>query len=342
MPISASLLKKLKQTLLDCGPFGSHHTLIGVFADDRIAPWENQVSEAENKAQRVDFFVKDFLDRKNRAGQSVLVLFLQAIHDQAVEDDECHQRLSDIAIAVAAALSTQLPPLARDNLWRASALRTGETPPTDLGSYGLLPSETDHNAQVAPLPPGMPARVFAERLESLKNKDRADWLPVQLPGKRPAGRQSGGTRGIPGPQNWHGVFGRPGTGVDERPCRPRNPGVEQGGVRFNVGLQAEPQWRYFAEQIVDSPIEELDFALMRLKTPTIGASLTLSTEAAYSSQPANILQHPEGRPMQVALRRNETRFQIVLVRLGLGDFDKNGPCGHAVVVKKPHRESPSP
>ena len=81
--IPASLLKKLKQTLLDCGPFGGQRTLISVFADDRISPWKNQVSDADTRRDRVDLFVSDFLDRKNSAGQNVLVLFLQAVFDQA-------------------------------------------------------------------------------------------------------------------------------------------------------------------------------------------------------------------------------------------------------------------
>src|SRR5262245_47723151 len=79
--LPSALLKRLTTTLLDCGPFGSDRALVKVFVDERIAPWKNQVSEADNKKDRVDFFVSDFLNRKNRAGQSVLVLFLQAVYD---------------------------------------------------------------------------------------------------------------------------------------------------------------------------------------------------------------------------------------------------------------------
>lgn len=141
--LPAPLLKKLRESLLDCGPFGSHRTLVSVFTDNRIAPWKNQVSDADNKRERVDLFVSDFLDRKNRARQSVLVLFLQALHDQAEEEDECLQRLNDIAIEVAAAISAKLPPLARHNLWRASAVRTGGTLPTYLGGYRLPPIDPE-------------------------------------------------------------------------------------------------------------------------------------------------------------------------------------------------------
>lgn len=303
--ISASLLKKLKQTLLDCGPFGSHRTLMSVFADDRISPWKNQVSEADNRRDRVDLFVSDFLNRKNRSGQSVLVLFLQAVFDQAEEEDECYQQLNDIAIEVAAALSAELPPLARNNLWRTSAVGSGESFPANLGGYALLPAEPDSNPQVEPLPPNLPARVFAERLESLKNKDRADWLPVSFLEKGLQAARAVGRVEYQGRKIGTAFLVAPELVLTNAHVVKEIPVLKEGGVRFNVELQAGAQWRYFAEQIMVSSIGELDFALMRLVTPTIGAPVTLSAEAAYPTQPANILQYPEGRSLQVALRRNE-------------------------------------
>lgn len=276
------LLKKLKESLLDCGPFGSDRTLVSVFTDDRIAPWKNQVPEAGDKKERVDLFVSHFLHRKNRAGQSVLVLFLQALHDQAEKEDACFQRLNDIAIEVAAAISTELPPLARHNLWRASATRAGETLPASLGGYALPPVATDLKAQVAPLPPGLPAHVFAERLESLKNKEKADWLPVSFLEKGLQAARAVGRVEHQGHKIGTAFLITSDLVLTNAHVIRDIPVLEQGGVRFNVGLQAEAQWRYFVEQMVQSPIEELDFALLRLKAPTIGAPpVTLSTEAAY-------------------------------------------------------------
>jgi hypothetical protein len=300
-----ALLKKLKDSLLDCGPFGGDRPLVSVFADARIAPFKNHVSEAANRRDRVDFFVSDFLNRQNRAGQSVLVLFLQALHDQADEEDACHQRLNDLAIEVAAAIGTELPPLARHNLWRASAVRAGQALPADLGGY-VLPAEPDVNAQMAPLPPGLPAHVFAERLESLKQKEKADWLPVTflengLQAARAVGRVEHQGRKI-----GTAFLVAPDVVLTNAHVVQDIPVLAQGGVRFHVGLQAEAQWRYFAEQVVHSPTEALDFALVRLNAPIIGTPVTLSTEMAYPEQPANILQHPEGVGglMQVALRYN--------------------------------------
>jgi hypothetical protein len=280
---------------------------VDVFVDDRIAPWESQVSDAGNPRQLVDRFVRDFLERKNRAGQSVLVLFLQALHDQAEEEDACLQRLSDIAIEVAAAIGAELPPLAGINLWRASVVRAGETPPDYLGGYTLPPVETDLHAQVEPLPPGLSAHVFAERLESLKNKEKADWLPVNFLEKGLQAARAVGRVEYQGHKIGTAFLLAPDLVLTNAHVMRDIPVLEQGGVRFHVGLQAEAQWRYFAEQMVSSSTAELDFALVRLKAPLIGPPpVALSTEAAYPAQPANILQHPGGVGglMQVALRYN--------------------------------------
>ena len=172
--LSSSLLKKLTESLLDCGPFGSDRMLMSVFVDDRIAPWKNQVSAADTRRERVDLFVSDFLKRKNSAGQSVLVLFLQAVFDRAEVEDQCSQRLNDIAIEVAAALNTEVPPLARNNLWRAAAVRSGEALPTNLGGYALPLAESDANPQLAPLPPNLPARS----LRSVWNRSRTKTVPI--------------------------------------------------------------------------------------------------------------------------------------------------------------------
>jgi trypsin-like peptidase/bDLD-like protein len=304
--LPSALLKKLTATLLDCGPFGSHRALVSVFTDDRIAPWKNQVSEADSRRERVDLFVGDFLNRKNRAGRSVLVLFLQAIYDQAEEEDECHQRLNDMAIEVAAASGAELPPLAHNNLWRASAARAGAVLSADMGGYAPPPAETDPGALVAPLPPGLPAHVFAAHLEALKDKQRADWLPVGFLEKGVQAARAVGRVEHQGRHIGTAFLVAPDLVLTNAHVVRAIPVLEQGGVRFNVGLQSEAQWHYFAEQLADSPIDELDFALLRLKAPAGGAPLALSTEAAYPAQPANILQYPGGVGglMQVALRYN--------------------------------------
>lgn len=329
--LPAPLLRKLKQTLHDCGPFDSDRELAGVFVDERIAPWKYQVSEAHNRRMRVDLFVGDFLERKNRTGQSVLVLFLQAVHDQAPEQDECHQRLNDIAIEVAAASGTQLPPLARHNLWRATAVSTGEPLPAELAGYVPAPVELEPGAPLEPLPPDLPAHVFAEQLESLKNKDRADWLPVDFLEKGLQAAHGVGRVEHQGRRIGTAFLVAPDLVLTNAHVMRDVPVLEQGGVRFNLGLQAKPQWRYFAEQVAHSPVEELDFALVRLDAPVAGAPATLSTESAYPQQPANILQYPgvAGGLMQVALRYN-TIVRVDPTRLYYVTDTEHGSSGSPV------------
>ena len=306
--LPALLLKELKQTLLECGPFGSDHALMTVFADERIAPWKNQVSGAYRRQERVDLFVSDFLNRRNIAGQNVLVLFLQALHDQAIEEDACHQRLNDVAIKVAAATGSTLPPLARGNLWRASAALEEETLPADLPGYALPPAETEPGVPVfAALPPGVPASIFKERLESLKDKKKADWLPVEFLEKGLRAAYAVGRVEHQGRKIGTAFLVAPDLVLTNAHVVKEIPTLEQGGVRFHVGLQVEPQWRHFSAQIAYSPIEELDFALVRLQSPMTGTQpVALSSEKPYPDQPANILQYPgmAGGLMQVALRYN--------------------------------------
>jgi V8-like Glu-specific endopeptidase len=303
--LPSQLLQKLKLTLFDCGPFQDHSGLVSVFADDRIAPWKPDVPSANNARNRVDLFVGQFLDRRNRAGQSVLVLFLQALHDQTGTEDECSQRLNDLAVEVANALSSNLPPLARNNLWRASAIHLNEAMPTNVGGYIILPAESDATVQRQPLPPGLPASIFAERLESLKAKDKADWLPVSFLEKGLQSARSVGRVEHHGSKIGTAFLVAPDLVLTNAHVINAIPDLTEGGVRFNVGLQAKPEWRYFTKQIAYSSHKELDYALLQLNGPVSGVPLALSAETAYPGQPANILQYPQGASLQVALRSNE-------------------------------------
>ncbi|NNJ13234.1 hypothetical protein EKD04_023190 [Chloroflexales bacterium ZM16-3] len=66
--LSAGLLKKLRRTLLDCGPFTDHRALSSVFVDDRISPWKSSILSASSANDRVGLFVGAFLGRSAEAG----------------------------------------------------------------------------------------------------------------------------------------------------------------------------------------------------------------------------------------------------------------------------------
>ncbi len=305
--LPALLLKELRQTLLECGPFDSDRALAAVFAaDDRLAPWRYNLPEAYGRSDRVSQFVAAFIGRQNRDGQNVLVLFLQALHDQAIEEDACHQRLNDVAIKVAAATGSTLPPLARGNLSRASAASAGEALPSELPGYALPLIEPDRSALVASLPPGLSASTFTERLESLKNKERADWLPVNFLEKGLQAAHAVGRVDYEGDKIGTAFLVAPDLVLTNAHVVAEIPVFEQGKVRFHVDKSTE-QVYYFAKQVAQSSTDQLDFALLQLQSPVADIQpLTLSTEGAWKNQPANILQYPgiAGGGMQVALRYN--------------------------------------
>lgn len=305
--LPAPLLKQLRQTLLDCGPFDNDRQLRAIFtADDRLAPWRNNLPEANSRVERVNLFVADFVGRRNRQGQSVLVLFLQAVHEQAEEEDECHWRLNDLAVQVAAVTGSALPPLARGNLARAAAAQSGVLPAA-LPGYAPPSPDVEPALLRQPLPSGLPAAAFAERLESLKQKEKADWLPIAFLEKGLQAAYAVGRVEHHGRRIGTAFLVAPDLVLTNAHVVAEIPELTAGGVRFHVGLQAEPVWRYFARERIASPIQELDFALVQLESALPNARPALfSPEKPYPDQPANILQYPDmaGGLMQVALRYN--------------------------------------
>lgn len=306
--LPASLLKQLRQILLNCGPFDSDRQLRAIFAaDTRLAPWHNNLPEADSRANRVNLFVADFVRRRNRQGQSVLALFIQVLHEQAEAEDECHQRLNDLAVQMGAETSNTLPPLARNNLWRAAAAQTGDTLPAAMPGYTLPTPLTEAAPPHELLPAELSAAAFAEQLESLKQKEKADWLPVDFLEKGLQAAYAVGRVEYHGRRVGTAFLVAPDLVLTNAHVIAEIPKLTDAGVRFHVGLQIEPAWCYFAKELITSPIEELDFALMKLQTPVHNARpVSFSTENAYPGQPANILQYPgiATGMMQVALRYN--------------------------------------
>jgi len=98
--ISSGLLRELRKTLLQCGPFGSDSELYNVFTDGRISPWQNQVPSASTPAARVNAIISLLSNRYNTYHQNGLVLFLRVLselHDPALA---CHQDLARLADAL--------------------------------------------------------------------------------------------------------------------------------------------------------------------------------------------------------------------------------------------------
>ncbi len=76
MALPSLLHNKLRQTLMDNGPFDSNEELRGIFADPRLSQWRHSVPEATNRASRVNFTIAKLLDDWNANGENALYLFL--------------------------------------------------------------------------------------------------------------------------------------------------------------------------------------------------------------------------------------------------------------------------
>lgn len=329
--IPAPLLKELRETLVECGPFYSHRVLRTIFDDTRLKPWKNRIPEADDVEERVNLFVSKFHNTRNNAGQNVLIIFLQVLHELEEEADECQRLLTDLAIKAAYAFNQELPPMARNNLWRASAVSAGDVLSDGLASFQLPPFDSIAGGLTEPLPAGLSSKVFAESLESLKNEAKADWLSIEflergLAATRAVGRVEETKRGI-----GTAFLVAPNLVLTNAHVVRDLSELTKGGVRFNEGKNGPGQVHYFTEQVASSSVEDLDFALVRLDRPAESPHLALSDERIDENQPANILQFPQraGKFMQVALRHN-TIVHVGEERLYYATDTERGSSGSPV------------
>jgi hypothetical protein len=90
--------KRVRETLLDCGPFEKDSQLRAVFAHPKLRPWRHSLPQAGNPADRVDATIA-FLVEKHRADtqENALVLLLRVLSERLDPGDECHHRLAALA-----------------------------------------------------------------------------------------------------------------------------------------------------------------------------------------------------------------------------------------------------
>jgi len=95
--LSGDLYSRLRQTLLDCGPFESDLKLSAVFAHPSLKPWQPRLRQADSVEDRVDGLIDLLLNERNRDGESALILFLWVLSERIDPVIECHHRLSNLA-----------------------------------------------------------------------------------------------------------------------------------------------------------------------------------------------------------------------------------------------------
>ncbi len=78
--IPSALYTPLREALKKCNDvFSNQQMLWSVFSEERLKSWQDNLPEAYNLSQRVDFTISYLADTYRRDGESVLVLFLEIL-----------------------------------------------------------------------------------------------------------------------------------------------------------------------------------------------------------------------------------------------------------------------
>ncbi|HZO74372.1 MAG TPA: toll/interleukin-1 receptor domain-containing protein [Ktedonobacteraceae bacterium] len=96
--IPGNIYKRLRETLLECGPFDNNSQLKAIFADATLAPWHDRIPEANNSADRVEAIIH-FLIKKyhSETQRNALVLFLEVLKNRIDQHDACYEHLAKLA-----------------------------------------------------------------------------------------------------------------------------------------------------------------------------------------------------------------------------------------------------
>ena len=322
--IPPDIMKRLRVVLSACSQLESDKALRAMFVDSRLSPWRYSVNEAPNVWTRVDFLISDLESKAHTAfKQNALILFLQVVYEHTPEGDALREQLGDLAVELAQALSYAPPPLALDNIRRSHALFQQLPDPSESNFDPSAEIATTRPVVSGTSPREISPRIFTQKLEALRKPGQPEWLDIGFlqSGVRAAravcrlewSKQGQGTGFLVGPDliitNYHVLCLFP---TDDLVTRLRQCEVRFGAHLLPDGGVAGGKLVILhatAALVAHSPSEQLDYALLRLeKRMTDGAAMTyvvLSPEAARRDQAANIIQHPNGGPMKVALRRNE-------------------------------------
>jgi len=102
--IHPNIYKRLRTTLLNCGPFASDSELKAAFIDARINPWRDRLPQAGNPASRVKATVDFLYNQYSETQENALVLLLRVLSDQSHSGDACHLELAELASELESAI----------------------------------------------------------------------------------------------------------------------------------------------------------------------------------------------------------------------------------------------
>jgi hypothetical protein len=95
--ISSDLYKRIRQTLLDCGPFESDRQLRAIFAHPNLHPWRNKLPQANSQEERVDLFLDQLLEECTAGSERLIAVFLRILSERLDPAMACHHRLAELA-----------------------------------------------------------------------------------------------------------------------------------------------------------------------------------------------------------------------------------------------------
>src|SRR5260370_34258478 len=105
-----ALYFRLRNTLLDCGPFNSNEQLRDIFANTLIIPWRNQLRDATSRDERVDALITLLMDRHRIDIQTnALVLFMGILRDRTDPSTSCYHQFASLVKDLDAAFQVDSP-----------------------------------------------------------------------------------------------------------------------------------------------------------------------------------------------------------------------------------------
>jgi hypothetical protein len=107
--IAPETLSRVREVLNSCGPFASNRELWAVFVDERIAPWRDDLPEADSRIDRIDALIEylydnfsvNTSDEEGADPQNALVLFIHVLIDRTAPEDACCDTLQSVAAKLA-------------------------------------------------------------------------------------------------------------------------------------------------------------------------------------------------------------------------------------------------
>jgi nucleoside phosphorylase len=95
--MSDDLYYRLRQTLLDCGPFDSDRQLRAVFAHPDLRPWQKSLPQTGSMTERVDEVLDQLLETRTSNGKRLLAILLRVMSARLDPAMACYHRLTGLA-----------------------------------------------------------------------------------------------------------------------------------------------------------------------------------------------------------------------------------------------------